>query len=430
MNYYCIGHFIEAGVSHFLATKKTNLLGKAIKAANLIVKDFNPISAINCPGHQEIEIALLKLYQITNERKYLVTARQFLEKRGACRFFGIKLLQNLISHRSRNKHIKRLNNQENSKEMGFDFSENIQENEPPFLALRSFFAFISGKYHQQHKAFLKQVSPVGHAVRWVYMMYATAILNNIEHSTNLEKLSKMSWGNLINKKMYITGGIGSLPVIEGFGKDYELNNEFSYSETCAAIGSIFWNNELLKTFKYAPYADMVERQLYNAALVGISQDGKKFFYRNPLESAGNLERRPWFSTACCPSNVSRLWADIHKYIYLETDEALYINQYIGNLAEFDKKKTKIELESAFPWNGQVRLKISNSKSLKIRLRIPGWAETWKIVVNGSLHSENKLRKKNKSIYTEIMKSAIFVEIKLSPGENQIINIDFPHEYSN
>ena len=424
---YSMGHFIEAAISHFTATGKNSLLSMAVKTADLIVRDFDKITSAKCPGHQEIEIALIKLYRTTGKKEYLNRAEQFLRKRGTGSFFGLKLLINALSHNLRNRRVKKADGDEHLSEPGFNLTENIKERESRFLAFRSFIAFISGKYHQQHKSFMKQTVPEGHSVRWAYMMYAAAMLENEKDGSDLSFLLSQSWKNLVEKKMYITGGIGSLPVIEGFGRNYELNNEFSYSETCAAIGSVYWNNEMLKKSLQAPYADMVERQLYNAALAGISQDGKKYFYRNPLESRGELERRPWFDTACCPSNISRLWADLSELIFIENNDAIYINQYIGSRITLEKHNTEIELKSGFPWTGRVQIGISSRESVKINLRIPGWAQSWIIRVNSEIHSERTGEKKAGRLYTDIMKSAFYSEVELEPGTGHLIDIEFPME---
>ena len=209
---YTAGHFIEAGISHFQATGDKKLLNMGVKLADLIVGDFRKITFSNSPGHQEIEIALLKLYRETGERKYIHTAEQFLRKRGGGKFFGLILLRDAISHSARSNRVKKIERAEGSRELGFDFGENIQSREPRFLALRSFFAFISGNYHQQHKALLKQVEPRGHAVRWVYMMYAATMLALETGDADISSFLSKTWENLVRKKMYITGGIGSLPV--------------------------------------------------------------------------------------------------------------------------------------------------------------------------------------------------------------------------
>ncbi|MBF9015978.1 MULTISPECIES: glycoside hydrolase family 127 protein [unclassified Oceanispirochaeta] len=423
---YTAGHFIEAGISHLAAMGKKDLFNLALNSADLVVKDFTRISSASAPGHQEIEIALLKLYRLTGKKDYLNTAEQFLLKRGHNKLFGFIMLRDFLSHTFRSRKVRKLDKTQGSKELGFEFGENIQSREPRFLMVRSFFSFLDGSYQQQHQPLLKQTEAKGHSVRWAYMMYAAAILASEKDGDEVCNFLEKCWENLVTKKMYITGGIGSLPVIEGFGRDYELNNEFSYSETCAAIGSIFWNNEMLRLSPQARFADLVERQLYNAASVGISQDGKKYFYRNPLESNGELERHAWFETACCPSNISRLWADIHNLIYLETEETITINQYIGSSTEFEKKEINIEMESGFPWEGKVRIKVSNTRPISLQLRIPGWADSWEIRLNNELYTGGE-QIRDSPIYTQIMQNAHYETVMLSPGSRNLIELDIPME---
>jgi len=423
---YTAGHFIEAGISHFKATGKKTLLNAVIKTADLVVKDFKIITSAVCPGHQEIEAALLKLYRLTGKREYLDTAQRFLEKRGHSRLFGFRMLHDVLSHTLRSKKVRKLNRTKGTGELGFEFGENIQSREPRFLMFRSFLSFLDGSYMQQHKPLLKQTEPKGHSVRWAYMMYAAAIFAGETEDEKISAFLEESWENLVTKKTYITGGIGALPVIEGFGREYELSNEFSYSETCAAIGSIFWNNEMLGLSSRARYADFIERQLYNAASVGISPDGKKYFYRNPLESRGELERQSWFETACCPSNISRLWADVHELIYHETDGAIYIDQYIGSSFEAEDKETKIEMESSFPFEGRVKIKLSNSKRAAVNLRIPGWAKSWEIRINGELYSRGETASAPR-IYTEVMQNARYERVELTSGGGNIIELIVPME---
>ncbi len=450
---YCIGHFIEAGVSHFLATKgregERRLLNLAIKSADLVVREFHRINFKDCPGHQEIEVALLRLYQVTKESRYLQTAEQFLLKRGGSKWFGLYLLRDVTLHIVSNFKSRRFRQEKKSNELGFEFGENIQPKEPAFLMLRAFLSFLNGSYLQQHLSLLKQREPKGHAVRWAYMMLGSAHLvrerfflerlekKRGEKTEELLSLLKESWNHLVEKKTYVTGGIGSLPVIEGFGRDYELNNEFSYSETCAAIGSILFTQTLLTLSPEAKYGDLIERQLYNAVGVGISLDGKHYFYRNPLESKGELERFPWFKTACCPSNISRLWGDIHQFIYHRDEQFIYINQYIGSTAYFEDEGIQVEMESNFPWDGKVRITLSHRESLSLKLRVPGWADSWEVRVDDEVYSQKISSEKGGRypLYTDLMMSSQYIQIDLKKSlsqtslidEKKTIEIDFPME---
>ncbi len=368
---YCMGHFIEAGVEHSLATGRRDLLDLVIKCADLIVADFKSAGPEQTPGHQQIEIALIKLYRLTGETKYLQTAKHFLEQRGRIKKFWLQFLKEGVSHFRRAHLISR--QAKGDQGVGFEFGENVQDREPPFILLRSMVQYLTGSYQQQHRPIREQLDPVGHSVRWAYMVTAAAMLADESGDSSLKNWMVETWQRLVGEKMYVTGGIGSLPYVEGFGRPYELHGEFAYCETCAAIGSIFWNWEMLKSSDDARYAALMEWQLYNAASVGISADGKAYFYRNPLKSGGALARQAWFETACCPSNISRLWAEIGRYIYTVGDDELWINQYISNQTSIDDK-LEIRIESQLPWSGGVSVNLRNytGRELKLNLRLPVW----------------------------------------------------------
>ncbi len=431
---YCMGHLIEAGVSHYQSTGKRELLSCALKCADLIVRDFTGLTPRKTPGHQEIEIALIRLYRVSGKEDYLNTAGHFLEKRGRSRFFVLHLIGEFISHLRRSRTVNKSKEIDEFPEksnlsaitasekcsrcsctystlrsfrffflvlasnltffrglidkagaVSFDFAENIRESEPRLLKLRSFLSFIGGSYQQQHLPLLKQIEPKGHSVRWAYMMTAAAMLHRERRNKALISVLEAAWEHLAGRKMYITGGIGSLPVIEGFGRDYELDNQYAYCETCAAIGSIFWNHEMFLSTFDARYADMIEWQMYNAASVGISAGGTSWFYRNPLESRGESTRKPWFDTACCPSNISRLWAEIGKYIYIWSGGDLWISQYIGSTAENPEKGIHINIRSGFPRDGRVMIEVAADMPLEfsVNLRLPGWSGAVSVFINGT-----------------------------------------------
>jgi DUF1680 family protein len=412
---YCAGHFIEAGVAQYQATGKDDLLKLVRKTADLIVRDFKHMTAAKTPGHQEIEIALIKLYRCTKDLRYLETAEAFLHQRGRHFLFALRSIRETLSHVMRSRRVKKIDQTTDNKELGFEFGENIQSREPRFLMLRALMSFWSGSYQQQHAPVMQQLEPKGHAVRWTYMMQATAMLAAEQKSTVYDNFQATCWQNMATKKMYITGGIGSLPVTEGFGRNYELNNEFSYSETCAAIGSIFWNNEMLRRTPKAPYADLIERQLYNAAAVGISQTGKQYFYRNPLESRGELERQDWFETACCPTNLSRLWADIGHFT---VHHDIYIDQYIGCSLDLEGQRGQLHMASQLPWQGQVRLSGTATTPLKLHLRIPSWATKWQIHLNGATHAQGE-QPHDVDLYTERLLQAHYQTVEMPEGSFEL-----------
>jgi uncharacterized protein len=365
---YCLGHFIEAGIAHREATGAEELFALAVKAADLVVRDFFEAPASWTSGHEEIELALLKLYRITRNKAYLDTASALVERRGRSRFFGLRLASQALSQSFRARRARRAG----APSAGIALGENLTKEEPPLIALRAAASFLGGSYQQQHAPVRDQAEPRGHAVRWAYLMTAVAMLYRESGDESLLKLSQAAWANLLCSKLYVTGGLGSLPLVEGFGRPFELDNRYAYAETCAAIGSVLWNRELSLATGEARYADLLEWQLYNAVSCGVSLSGDRYFYRNPLASKGGLERRPWYATACCPSNISRLFADLGELAYAASEGELRIDQYFGGWAE-PAPGLRVEVESGLPWTGKVRLKVLSERPLKLKLRAPGWA---------------------------------------------------------
>ena len=331
---YNVGHLYEAATAHFLATGKRSLLDIAIKSADLHVRVFGPGKMMRSPGHQVIEMGLVKMYRVTGKKEYLDLAKFFIDSRG--------------------------------------------KNSP----------HARGEYSQDHLPVTEQTEAVGHAVRATYlysgMADVAAITNDQAYIAALNKI----WENLVTKKLYITGGIGAEAGHEGFGPDYELPNMSAYNETCASIGSIFWNYRMFLLSGDSKYFDIVEQTLYNGMADGVSLSGDHFFYPNPLESMGQHSRSEWFGCACCPSNVCRVIPSVPGYIYGQTDERIYVNLYLQNSVTVDLKGEKINLEQVtdFPWNGKVQLKInsSSSKPFEMALRIPGYARNE--VLPGNLYA--------------------------------------------
>jgi DUF1680 family protein len=321
---YNVGHMYEAAVAHFQATGKSTLLDIAIKNANLISSVFGPGKKIGVPGHQEIEIGLVKLYRVTGERKYLDLAKFFLDERG-----------------------------------------HPYERE------------LFGEYSQDHKPVIEQIEPVGHAVRATYMYSGMADVAALTGDENYRKALETLWDNVVSKKMYITGGIGSRSGGESFGSDYELPNASAYCETCAAIANAFWNHRMFLLSGDSKYIDVLERILYNGILSGIALSGDLFFYPNPLESHGQHKRSPWFTCACCPSNVTRFVPSVPGYAYATQDDALYVNLFVQSSAEIQTggQVVQIKQETAYPWDGSAKITVTPEKSKRfaIFVRIPGWA---------------------------------------------------------
>lgn len=322
---YNVGHLYEAAVAHYRATGKRNLLNVALKNADLISSVFGPGKRHGAPGHQEIEIGLVKLYRLTGKKRYLELAKFFLGERG------------------------------NAKERK-----------------------LYGEYSQDHEPVSQQTKAVGHAVRATYMYSGMADVAALtDNRAYLEALDRL-WEDVASKKMYVTGGIGAASGIEGFGPDYELPNASAYCETCASIGFILWNHRLFLLNGDSKYIDILERTLYNALLSGIGESGDLFFYPNPLASFGQHRRSPWFNCACCPTNVSRFLPQIPGFIYATRDDALYVNLFAAGTASlnFRGQKISVQQETRYPWEGDVRISINPERPTEfgLLLRVPGWAQ--------------------------------------------------------
>ena len=331
--FYNLGHMIEGAVAHYQATGKRNFLDIAIKYADCVCREIGngPQQKKYVPGHQIAEMALVKLYMVTGDKKYLDQAKFFLDTRG--------------------------------------------------------YTSRKDTYSQAHKPVVEQDEAVGHAVRAVYMYSGMADVAAITGDSSYIKAIDKIWDNIVSKKIYITGGIGAHHAGEAFGNNYELPNLSAYCETCAAIGNVYMNYRLFLLHGDAKYFDVLERTLYNGLISGVSLDGGSFFYPNPLSSNGKYSRKPWFGCACCPSNVSRFIPSLPGYVYAVKNDQVYVNLYLSNKAELkvDKKKILLEQETGYPWNGDIRLKITQgNQDFTMKLRIPGWVRG--NVLPGDLYS--------------------------------------------
>lgn len=350
---YNVGHMYEAAVAYFLATGKRNFLNIAIKNANFISSVFGPNKRAGFPGHQEIEIGLVKLYRVTGNEKYLKLAKFFLDERGP------------------GKHRKM------------------------FLETSDFSIYNQDWYYQAHKPVVEQREAVGHSVRATYMYSAMADVAALTGDENYINAIDQIWEDVVSSKLYLTGGIGSRSEGESFGEAYELPNATAYNESCAAIGNVFWNQRLFLLHGDARYIDVLERTLYNGLLSGISLSGDLFFYPNPLESdgissfnQGEATRKPWFDCACCPVNFTRFLPSFPGYIYAHTDDTLYVNLFVDSRGtmKMSKNTVKVAQSTLYPWDGNVRITLEPEKEAEfaVCVRIPGWARNE--AVPGNLYS--------------------------------------------
>ncbi len=398
---YCHGHLIEAGVSHFEATGRTELLAVARAAADLLVADFANAGPERTPGHEEVEIALLRLYRATGHAPYRDLARRFLEQRGRTRLFALSILRQTLSSSGRSKLVR--DQRQAYLAAHPDYTPytvppgNLAKR-PPGVHLRWLASALLGNYFQQHAPIRRQTVPVGHAVRFGYLQTAVAMLARASGDAGLLPALAQAWERLVTQRMYVTGGIGSLPALEGFGRDYELDPEYAYAETCAALACIFWNWQMALITGEAKYSDLLEWQLYNAAAVGMGLGGDSYFYNNPLACRGGVTRQPWYAVPCCPSNLSRTWADLGKTIYSVDGDDVYIHQWMGNRtrlmlgsashlhgaslrgAGFATKQSPpigvdVEITSGLPWRGAVAVRLAPERPTEfgLHLRVPSWA---------------------------------------------------------
>ena len=364
---YNAGHLYEAAYTHFKATGKRNFLDIALENANLMVKTFGDEEGEigTVPGHQIIETGLIKLYLVTQNEDYLNLSKYFLDNRG---------------------------NPENHE--------------------------LFGPYSQDHAPVVEQDEVVGHAVRAVYMYAAMTDIAAIKKDTLYWKAVDKLWHNMVEKKMYLTGGIGARHSGESFGDNYELPNLTAYNETCASIGSVYWNHRLHNLSGNVDYFDIIERTLYNGLISGLSLDGTHFFYPNALESdgvytfnQGACTRKSWFDCSCCPTNVIRFIPAIPGLIYSKSKDTVYVNLYASNQASIalENETVNIAQSTNYPWDGKVDLTINPGKEgvFTLKLRVPSWVRNK--VLPGDL-------------YTYLGRSDQEVKITIN-GESQTVEAD-------
>jgi DUF1680 family protein len=362
---YCAGHMLEAAIAYHQATGKRKLLDVMLRFVDHIDAKFGPeegkLKAY--PGHQEIELALVKLHRLTGEERYLQLAKYFIDERGQePNYFK---LERETMEEDMNRHV---------------------------------FDKVDLDYYQAHKPVRQQTEAIGHAVRALYMYSAMIDIAVETGDTELIQVCERLWDNVTKRQMYITGGVGSSAFGEAFTFDYDLPNSTAYAETCASIALVFFAWRMLQLQPKSEYADVMERALYNGVLSGISADGEGFFYVNPLEVHPETcqnrydhrhvkaTRQRWFTCACCPPNLARLLTSIGQYVYLQGGNHIYVNLYTDSRAELVLENTVVSITQStnYPWEGTVGIRISCPKPQRfvLALRIPGWCRAYTITVNG------------------------------------------------
>jgi uncharacterized protein len=339
---YNAGHLYEAAVAHYQATGKRTLLDVAVKNADLVASVFGPDKRHGFPGHQVIEMGLVKLYRVTGNSKYLALAKYFLDQRG----HDVKLTIYPPGNR---------------------------------------FAIYNDPVQiQAHKPIFEQDEAVGHAVRAVYMFAGMADVAALTGDDVYLRAIDRLWENVVGKKMAVTGGLGARHERESFGENFEIPNLAAYNETCASIGSAFWNLRMFLLHGDAKYLDVMERTIYNGLISGVSLDGDKFFYANPLAADGKFPfnqglktRAPWFETACCPGNIARFLPSFPGYIYASKSDEIFVNLFVGSSAQIDLDRGPVIIrqETGYPWDGRVKITVEpgTEAGFAVSVRIPGWA---------------------------------------------------------
>jgi DUF1680 family protein len=379
----------EAAAAHYQATGKKNLLNVALKNADLICKIFGEKEGQirNVPGHQEIELALVKLYRITGNKKYLDMSKFFLDERGRYNGRTVHTHNNSIT------------------------------------------------YCQDDKPVIEQTEPHGHVVRAVYLYSGMADIAALTGDERYSKAIDAIWNNIVSKRLYLIGSMGVHGYLEGFGPDYVLPNLHAYNETCATVGTAMLNLRLFLLHADAKYIDVLERNLYNGVLAGVSLDGDEFFYPNPLASDGTNRqhvRSPWFSTACCPSNIARFMPSVPGYAYAHTEDKLYVNLYVGGQARLEMagRAVKVAQRTDYPWDGRVNITINpdSPADFSVLLRIPGWARNKPVpsdLYRFMHHSDEKVTMKINGRTTAFTLTKGYARIRRRWNKGDTITLDIP-----
>jgi DUF1680 family protein len=382
---YNAGHLFEAAVAYYQVTGKRKLLDVAIRLANHIDSTFRIPNRRWISGHEEIELALVKLYRVTGTDRYLKLAQWYLGQRG---------------------------------------------HQFPYQS-----TWLTPAYWQDLKPVEEQTEITGHAVRAMYLYSGAADVAALTGNNKYMGAMQKVWQDVVERNMYITGGIGSAGSNEGFSVDYDLPNEQAYCETCASVGMVFWNQRMAQLTGDAKFLDVLERSLYNGALDGISLSGDRFFYDNPLASNGQHSRKAWFGTACCPANIARLVTSLGGYIYGKNEEAAWINMYVSSNTKVKMGKTDVTLnmQTEYPWNGKINLRVDPARKVKfsINLRIPGWCRQ-EIVPGGLYYTTSKPEGQTfncmvngKAVAAQIVNGYIQISQEWKAGD--VLSLELPME---
>ena len=392
---YNAGHLYEAAAAHFLATKKRTLLNIALKNADLVCNVFGPDKKHVAPGHEIVEMGLVKLYRITGDKKYLATAKFFINERG---------------------HFN-----------GYD----AKSNDP----------FKNGAYWQDNMPVVNMEQAEGHAVRAGYLYSAMADVAALTGDDSLLHAIDKIWENMVGKKLYVQGSVGAIGDGERFGDNYELPNATAYNETCAAIANVFWNYRMFLLHGDAKYIDVLEKSLYNGLISGIGLDGKSFFYTNAMQIKNSFthadmeaERSGWFECSCCPTNLTRLIPSIPGYMYAQKNDNLFVNLFINSSTEIkiNNKDVQIIQQNNYPWDGALKFIINPKKNTAFNLlvRIPGWAQNaavpsslYQFQTNDDAKPVIKVNGKN----VELIIQNGYAVINNTWKKNDVVEVDLPME---
>jgi hypothetical protein len=385
---YCAGHLIEAAVAYFQATGKRKLLDIMIRYVDHIASVFGPEEGKRkgyC-GHEEIELALVKLARATGERKFMDLAKYFIDQRGQQPHYF----------------------DEEARARGVDPRD---------------YHFKTYEYNQSHKPVREQDKVVGHAVRAMYLYSGMADIATEYGDDSLRLALERLWTDLTTKRLYVTGGLGPSQDNEGFTADYDLPNETAYAETCAAVGLVFWSNRMLGMGPDSRYADIMELALYNGSISGLSLDGSLFFYENPLESRGAHTRWKWHHCPCCPPNIGRMVASIGSYMYGVADDAIAVHLYGDNTARLEVAGQAVRLTqtSRYPWDGVVNIAVDpeTPTAFTIHLRIPGWCRNAALSVNGEAFDLASITRKGYAAITREWAAGDHVRLDLDMAVERV-----------